>query len=373
MGGERRGLGKIVALGAAMVVVAGFLVVAGGGRTGAAQDGTAATATREAEAAELTALRTQVAALSTEVARLGGADPEAVAGRLGGGRAGFEDAYGAATAYIGDDQAVYAVAGIGRVTVTFDEGRAVRLVVSPDRPVETPSDEPDDADFDLDEARRVAIDFAPSDAELGEFDFGAVDAPVATGTSDALVGDGGTPPAGACPPTGAGGGVAVSLTTPTEETVSAVTLERVADVPLVAPTPAPATDRDTSGGVTSARVSLSGGSTAINGIRVSGVQSRQEGDGGEDGRTLAVELSIANQTDGDLLLDPSHFVLIDGRSREVPAGCGGVEPSLVGQEIASGDETQGWVTFPVPDRFSPRQMVYFVNGSSSLQVAFILD
>lgn len=378
MGRAGRGFGHVAGVGAAVVLVAGALVVSAGERTGAAQDGAAATATRESEEAELTALRTQVAALSTEVARLGGEDAATVAGRLGGGRAGFEAAYGATTAYIGDDQAVYAVEGTGRVTATFEEGRAVRLVVSPDRPVETPSDEPDAADFDLDEARRVAFDFAPSDADLDEFDLEAGDGPVATGTSDALAGDAATADdaatevAGACAPAGTGGAFSVALTMPTEETVSAVILERVA-APTVAPTPAPAADRDTSGGVTSARVSLSGGSTTVNGIRVEGGQSRREGAGEADGETLAVELEIANATDGDLLLDPSHFVLIDGGDREVPAGCGGVEPSLIGQEIGSGEAARGWVTFRVPERFLPRQVVYFVNGSGSLQIAFILD
>jgi hypothetical protein len=31
------------------------------------------------------------------------------------------------------------------------------------------------------------------------------------------------------------------------------------------------------------------------------------------------------------------------------------------------------VTFRVPDRFSPRQVAYFVNGSASRQVVFELD
>lgn len=369
----RRGIIGGGGAGVAIALLAGALALPGGARTGAAQDGTpAATATRAAEEAEVTALRTEVAALATEVARLGGADEEAVAGRLGGSRSGFEEAYGRAMSYIGDDQAVYAVPATGRVTVTFEAGRAVRLVVSPERPADKPTDEPDAADFDLAEAAQVARDFASADAALGELDPGAGDAPAATGTSDALAGERGTPTAGACPTPGQGGTFAVFLTTTTDETVSAVTLERAPDAAPVAPTPAPPSERETSGGVTSARVGLSGGSTSINGIRVAGIQSREEGDS-EDGRRLAVELEVENQTEGELLLDPSYFVLLDGRGRQIPAVCGGIEPSLVGQELAGGEAAQGWVTFLLPERFSPRQVVYFVNGSAGLQIAFILD
>lgn len=366
-----RGIGHAAGIGTAFVAIVGALAVLGGGRTGVAQEVPGATVTREAEAAELTALRTQVAALSTEVALLGGADESAVGGRLGGRRAGFEAAYGAPTAYVGDDQAVYAVAGVGRVTVTFEEDRAVRLIVSPDRPVEIPSDEPDPADFDLTRAEQVAADFAPSDAELAEFDPEAADGVVASGTSDALLGGADAPDTGSCETAGSGA-FTVSLMMPSEETVSAVVLERAADAATAAPTPAPAVERETSGGRAVVRVGL-GGSASVQGIRVEGVQIRRDGEVGESGATLAIELAIANDADGDLLLDPSHFVLVDNREREVPAVCGGVEPFLNGEEIASGESIRGWVTFVLPDRFSPSQVTYFVNGSGSTQVVFALD
>ena len=368
---------KIIGAGGAgvgVVLLTAALVLTGAVRTGAAEGTTAtpvSTATRAMDGAELTALRTQVAALSTEVARLGGADVEAVAGRLGGSRAGFEEAYGPATSYIGDDQAVYVAPRGGRVTVTFEEGRAVRLIVSPDRPADKPTGEPDRADFDLTGAAAVVTDFAPADASLGgELDSEAADV-AAIGTSPSLIVALGTPTAGGCPAPGQGGTFAVSLTTTAEGTISAVTLERAPDLAPTAPTPAPPSEGET-GGVTSARVSLSGGSTSINGIRVRGVQSRDE-DEANRGRRLAVELTVENGTEGELLLDPAYFVLLDGRGRQIPSVCGGVEPSLVGQAIASGDGAQGWVTFAVPQRFSPRQVVYFVNGSPGLQIAFILD
>lgn len=360
-------------MGAGIMVVAGSLVVSGGGRTGAVQDGTAATATRAAEEAELTALRTQVADLSTEVARLGGADAEALAGRLGGDRAGFEEAYGAATAYIGDDQAVYAVAEIGRVTVTFEEGRAVRLVVSPDRPQEKPSDEADPADWSLDEATAYAAEFVPIDSELGGFAEAEDGTLTATGSSAALAEDAATPVATACPPAGDVAFVA-TLTNPTPETVSALTIELAPDAPLTAPTPAPAAERPSSGGRALVTSSL-GGSTAVNGVRVRGIQLRTDeaAASGGGGETVAVELGVENETGGDLLLNPEDFVLVDGREREVPAFCGGVEPILVGEEIPAGETLQGWVSFRVPERFNPERVVYLVNGAPNTRIAFVLD
>src|SRR3954453_21820951 len=94
----------------------------------AAQDATPdSVATPTAAPGELEDLRERVSDLSTQVAELGGADQEAVKGRLGGSRAGFDDLYGRPAAYVAPREVMYAVPDVGRVTVTFAGDRATSI------------------------------------------------------------------------------------------------------------------------------------------------------------------------------------------------------------------------------------------------------
>jgi hypothetical protein len=361
----------------AAVVVGGLLLTVlslalGGPSAGSAQDDAAPTATRAAEEAEVADLRTRVAALSTEVARLGGTDEEVLAGRLGGSRSGFDEAYGRPVAFIGGDQVAYAVEDVGRLTVTFTDDRAVKIVVSPDRPADKPTSESDPADWSIDKARDVAAQFAPGDAEIPapELDRRASDVTV-SGTSTALATGAGTPTAAACSVAG-GGGFDVVFTTPTRDTVSALTMTVTNDVNGPAPTPAPASDRTSAGGRTVATSSLPG-TTTVNGVQVRGIQARFDGqDAGGAGRSVSVELAITNQTGGPLSLDAANFLLRDAAGRELAASCGGEAPEIAGHEIAAGESLDGWVTFRLPEDFKAERFVYLVNGSDGIQVAFLL-
>ncbi|HET7093812.1 MAG TPA: hypothetical protein VFI22_10050, partial [Thermomicrobiales bacterium] len=84
----RRVLGASVAV-ALVVALAAMVVMPSGFRlphaSVLAQSATPAASPSAAD--RLSDLQTQVAVLSTQVAELGGADPEAIAGRLGGHRA----------------------------------------------------------------------------------------------------------------------------------------------------------------------------------------------------------------------------------------------------------------------------------------------
>lgn len=362
------GLATIGFLGFALVIVAtGFQTT-----SGVAQDGVEATATRTAEVAELTALRTQVAVLSTEVANRGG-EPDALVARLGGFRAGFDETLGAPTAFIASDQVMYERETGERVTVTFENDRAARVVVTSPRPENTSLTESDSADWSLAEAREIAASYAPADTELTEpVENEDGSGLVASGTSQDLAAPESTPAAAACVTEGAAGQFEVVFTTPTAETVSAITLTTTGEASSAA-APAPRSpDRSTRGGRTVAASSLPG-TTTVNGIQVRGIQARDDPDRGSEPGTLAVELAIENQTDGTLRVAPEHLVLVDEDEREISAVCDGEEPSIAGVEIAAGDSAEGWANFVIPEDFAPDQFAYFVNGESSTRVVFILN
>lgn len=112
-------------------------------------------------------------------------DETALAGRLGGTLASFENLYGAPRAGTPEDGADFAVAGFGSVFVQFklapDPTRPNRVVshAAPNspalvitlrspRPATLPSTTPDPADWSLAEARAKAARFLPTDAELGQ-------------------------------------------------------------------------------------------------------------------------------------------------------------------------------------------------------------
>ncbi|HEX5498760.1 MAG TPA: hypothetical protein VFX03_06015, partial [Thermomicrobiales bacterium] len=165
----RRVLGASVAV-ALVVALAAMVVMPSGFRlphaSALAQSATppATPAASPSAADRLSDLQTQVAALSTQVAELGGADPEAIAGRLGGHRAGFDALYGAPVAYPAPNQVEYRVPDVGRLLATFDNDRAVALVALPNRQADRPLDQPDPADWSLDTARQIIARFSPADA-----------------------------------------------------------------------------------------------------------------------------------------------------------------------------------------------------------------
>lgn len=318
-------------------------------------------------AAEIEDLRSQVSALSTEVARLTGEENEALAARLGGERGGFTVAYGPPIAYLGPDDVVYEYevsdgepALAGRVTASFAEGRATRLVVVPDRPFEKPLDEADAADWDPAEAMTPIRAFLPGDAEAESVDLAEVDE--FTGASEALAGALGAADAGACTPSG-GTGFVVSLTRPTAETISTIILEAteggggIAAGELVEPD-----QGRTRGGASAVANSSLGGVVTVNGIRVQAFNSRPdaevEGVTPDEGSFYAVEVEIENDGQRPLRYQPSDFVLVDADGQELSAGCGGVEPVVESGEIAPGEAVSGWVTFVLPDGFEPTRFVF---------------
>ena len=365
-------------LGVGLILVSAIVVTSEAGRrdlgTGAAAQGdaAAATATQIAEEAELADLRTQVAALSTEVARLRG--DEALAGRLGGSRAGFDLTYGAPAGFIGPDEVAYEVLGVGRVTVSFEENRAGRLIVVPPRPPTKPVSEPDPADWALAEARDIAERFAPEDATLGGDGPAAEGGLVVAGASAELAAALVPVQAAGCPAEDSGE-FAVTFTTPTDDTVSAITLELTPGVVTVrASTATPAgTGRAIGNGGAVANSSV-GGTVTVNGIRVRALRVRADAEGSvppaADTSYLAVEVSIENLTDRALSYDMPDFVLMDEDGRELAAVCSGVEPAVTRGELAPGESLEGWISFQVPADFRPERFVYVVDNA---RIGFILD
>lgn len=367
----------VAATGAMLLLVlwtSGFTVRPGIG-VASGQDGAVeATATRVAEEAELTDLRTRVADLSTQVAGLEGVDPDALAGRLGGVRSGFDAAYGPPISFVGDDQVSYLVPEVGRVTAIFEDGRAIRLVLSPDRPADKPTSDPDSADWSLERAQDIAASFAPLDADLSALErTRPVRGRSSSGESPTLAEGAGTPVASDCPAVG-GGKFTVAYTTPTRDTVSVVTLDLV-DGGGVSEPADPGTRLAGEGG-TRARSSLPSGLTNVNGVAVRGVQARLDADGAEPaaagGSYVAVELEIENRTGGDLAYQPEDFVLTDLRGRELGAVCGGVEPAITSGVLAPGESVAGWISFLVPDDFEADQVNYLVGGSNGTLIIFTI-
>lgn len=372
--GRRSGIfgGGLAVLALILLVVVTGPMAAGSGRAAdvGGDAGGTATPTGEGTPAEVEELRSQVAALSTEVARLAGDEDETLAGRLGGERGGFTVAYGPPLAYLGPDDVVYEVAEVGRLTAGFVDERARRLVVVPDRPEEKPSDEADPADWSLAEAEEVALRFAPADAAFGEEGLATAlaatgdEAEPATGSSEALAVVAAPLEAGACPTAG-GQTFGVAFTRPTEETVSAITLELAAGDggAVAAGELVEAEDGRTRGGASAVANSSLGGVVTVNGIRVEAFNTRADAevegvDAPAEGNLFAVEIAVENGTERALGYQPSDFVLVDPDGRELSAACGGVEPAIAIGELAPGEALEGWVTFVLPEEFEPERFVF---------------
>jgi hypothetical protein len=348
------------------------LVLAGGARLGLAQDAATPAASDPAAVAEATAdaLRDEVAALSTEVARLAGDEDETLTGRLGGERGGFTVAHGAPVAYVGPDDVVYEFAAgddpavAGRVTASFADGRAERLVIVPDRPLDKALDEPDEADWAPETAAAAVTAFLPEDAAYDDGELDLAGAEEATGSSEALAAATAPSEPGACPTAG-GAAFTLSVTRPTEETISAVTVELAsggAAGTLAAGELVEGDQGRTRGGASAVANSSLGGVVTVNGLRVEAFNVRPdaevEGVDPGEGTLFAVELAVENGTERAISYQPGDFVLVDGEGRELSASCGGLEPVIAAGELAPGDSLEGWVTFVLPDDFEPERFVF---------------
>jgi hypothetical protein len=335
----------------------------------------AATATRAAEEAELADLRTRVAELETEVARLTGAG-DAIAGRLGGARGTFAEKFGEPLVFIGADQAVYAMGEAGQVTATFRDGMANRLVIMPPRPADLPTDQPDAADWTLDEARQVALRLAPADMTFDEEAAGDTVGLVLTGTSDALAkARGGSGAPSGCSPATDARRLTIIFIQPTAETVSVITIEAAGEPGAIAATVITPPEEGRTGRRSGATVNTSlGGTAKVNNVVVQAFDVRTDATGTSQPaaghRFIAVQFSLANQTDRPLTVDLGNFVLVDGDGQEITAICGGAEPAITTGELAPGQTLDGWITFQAPTDFRPIRVVFLMEGA---KVGFTLD
>jgi hypothetical protein len=320
-------------------------------------------------AAELADLRNRVAVLSTRVAELGGVDVGAIAGRLGGSRAGFDDRYGTPSAYLAADEVAYGLPGLGRAVVTFSDDQATTIVVSPPREPDAPLDQPDLADWPEDVALSAAAQFAPADATMGEpvavgeRAFTVSGASVALTTAIAPSDTAGCPASGAAPFT-------ANFTRSSPDTVSAVVLEttppdRAALVPT-APVPA-SQGRLRQGSTRAVANSTLGGTINVNGIGVVATAAHAGAEGARppaDGyQFVTVDLQIANQTAQPLDYELSDFILLDRRENEATAICGGVEPAITRGQLAPGATLSGIVSFEVPEKFRAERLVILLGGA----------
>jgi Domain of unknown function (DUF4352) len=328
-----------------------------------AQEATPA-ATPSAEQ-QLSDLQTRVAVLSTQVADLGGADPEEIAGRLGGRRAGFDHFYGAPTAFPAPDQVEYHVPDVGRLLVTFDNDRAVALTALPNRKPDLPLDQPDPADWSLDTARQMIARFSPADATFAGQQQTGPTMLVVPGSSEHLSAAVVPPDLSGCTAGGAASFEA-QVTTPTANTASSVSI-RLTQPPSTLPAAKPQRPKVNRGGGAVANSSL-GGVVNVNGIRVQAQQVRPNATGTRapaEGNTLiGIQVTIDNQSNRPLDFALTDFALADARGREVAPICGGVEPAIVPGELKPGETAEGWITFQAPSNFVPAKFMFYPSGAT---------
>lgn len=347
-----------------------------GARSVASEAGTpVATPTTDQAAAELADLRNRVAALSTRVAELGGADAEAVAGRLGGSRAGFDAVFGRPSAYLAANHVAYDIPGIGRVSVEFTADRATTISLTPPRPADLPLDQRDASDWTDETALTQAARFYPADATTENATGGDSTSFTQTGSSEALTAaitpadEQGCPASGATP-------ITATFTRSSPETVSAIAIESAppGDRSLLPVDPVPAAEGQLSqGGSRAVANSSLGGTVNVNGVQVIATTARPNAEGprpAPSGYELyTVDLQVENQTAEPLAYDLSDFLLVDRRGSEATAICGGIEPAITRGELAAGAGMEGVVTFEVPAKFRAERFVFLVNGA---RVGFLL-
>lgn len=363
---------RIVLAAMATGLIAAIVVLSGiGGRNSlAVQVQTpAASPVAMTDAAEVADLRTRVAELATRVAELGGADPEAIKGRLGGSRVGFDDRYGRPAAYLAPDEVAYDLTDGGRVAVRFTDDRATRIVLAAPRPGDAPLDRPDPADWNEETARALAARFAPADAQSGETAADDDLALVERGTSEALTGAMAVADSLGCPVGGATPFTA-TFTRSSADQISVVVVETAppgAAVPLPAAPVEPDQGQLGRGGSRAIANSSLGGSVSVNGVQVSATSARANAQGprpaAEGYEFVTVDLRIENQTAQPLRYEPVDFILVDRRGRETTAICGGIEPAIARGELAPGTGIDGVLTFEVPERFRPERFVALIDGA----------
>lgn len=355
----------ICSSGAAGVLALAALAAVSGGEFDAAyaQKGAGTPTVVAVDLSLVSDLQTRVAELTTRVAELGGADPAALEGRLGGGRSGFDARFGAPVGYLGENLLQYSAEGIGAITVTFENGVATGIRADSPRPSVVDPALPDPADWTPARAASVAAELAPMDSDLPaqRADFSA---PLRA-ASEALRQAGGAAATGGCLPTGPRG-FQVTWSAPDADHVAAVMLMAdPAGEASALPKPERA-GRSTRGANAVANSSL-GGVVSVNGLRLQAVDvnqsdSRKLADGSAVS-DLSVELSIGNQTRKPVRFDPTDFVLVDADGYELVAGCGGPDPSLAQAEVGKGEELDGWVTFLVPEGFAPQKLVILAGNA----------
>lgn len=392
-----------------------ILLLAGavpGWRAGAhAQPGAAATATRQAEQAELARLRTEVAGRATDTP---GTVSDPLGGRLGGTREGFDAIYGAPVRYLSDDQLDFQVDGFGQTVVTFADDRAQLIVLAPPRPSAKSIREADPADWSVAAAREAANRFLPADAIWEPLPAPLNGEATASGHSAALA-------VAIDPAIGACAGAAdpsftARLTMPTDRTVSLLTLELelvpVRASTLSQPTTVPAVATSGAGdGSTSVNVSIGGasgedGAPGADGTVTggSGGQGGQGGDGGQGGAAasvninvsggseasstangirvrllgqqrnatgvaappagttyFALDVAIENRSRNVLRFDLADFRLTDTDGREHAAACGGPDPAIANGESAMDQTVRGWIAFAVPNGAEPARFTYEIE------------
>ena len=352
------------------IVAAIGLILPGGSGAFAAQDATPdGTPEVAAQEAELVDLRNRVAALSTRVAELGGADQEAVKGRLGGSRAGFDDLYGRPAAYLAPNEVAYDVPEVGRISVRFDDDRATRIVAAAPRPADAPLDQPDAADWSDETALKAAGAYYPLDATTDEPAADGDRAFHVNGTSEALTAAMAPADALGCP---VGGATPFSATF-TRSAPDLVSVFVIGTAPPGSGTqrpaePVPAAEGQLAqvGSRTIASSSLDG-TVSVNGVQLVATSARPDAQGprpaAEGYQFYTVDLRITNDTADPLAYELGDFVLVDRRENEATAICGGVEPAITRGELEPGSGIEGVVTFEVPERFRAERLVVLVNGA----------
>lgn len=327
-----------------------------------------ATATRQAELTEIAALRTEVATLRTAGAGQATGDP--LEGRLGGSRAGFRRALGEPTTTDAADEDRFQVDGVGVVRVAYVADRAVEIEIarSPDDNGTVAAGTPGWTDEQADD---IIQRFSPEDAVIDDASPDQDSGTRTTTWRSAGLADA-APDLAACRDHGNEEfGVAVTVSRSDEVSKIVLSIDPSAGS-IVSEEVTPAASGQ---GGTSATVSL-GGTTTVNGVRVSATGLQQDAEGmlplQETDVLLAVEVDLRNQTAGDLTYSTGDFRLTLDDGREFAAACGGVEPAIVSGQLASSDSVHGWVSFAVPSDATPVRFTYLVGGSPGVRAGFKL-
>lgn len=295
-----------------------------------------------------------------------GESEEALAGRLGGTREGFVEAYGDPTLYLGPDLVSFETEDGGQALVVFARDRAVQVVLLPGRPEDKPSTEPDPADWSLDEASAVAQRFLPADAEVDETRSAPLDGgSVVVGCSTALNAALEEPPTDTCP--GPSAAFGVRYTMPTEETVSAVTIA-LRDASSPGGTASSCLPTMVTGDDDAAEESGSRAVSEQNGIRVTFLGSELDAAGTESlppgQRYVAVHVTIENRSDETFHFALDDFQVTDTGGQAYPAVCGGATPAITRGGLAPGELIRGSISFVVPENVEPEWFVYTRDGST---------